>query len=527
MSKQLIKIKKIDFELCVKSFFNEMMAENFIKNFESYSLNDLINNKNIRPTLWKIFLYILPVSLNNNNIDNILTEWIKIILKQREQYHKLYEKYLNNNNSDNNNENNNNNNDTNDNGNNDNNNNKNLETLKKDSEIKKLINLDLVRTYQDLELFHDDKYITMLFNILYIFNKENKNLEYKQGMNELLSVFFLAFYPFYFLNEKKNSNEDLLNFTSSKENINLHKNEIYNFIHDENEFESDLYFIYDSLMKNGIEDLFELNFKNGEIKNFDYKKYEIFNNEYVYDENDDNQNKLNFRCTLLIKEKLKKIDFELYNHLQSINLSCNIFLQRWLKCIFNREFDYEDVLILWDGIFSNFYFDKKYDKYGFVFIDLIALGMIIRIRDTLLLCDQNDCFIRLFKYSKIPNTNDLVVLAQKINLLIDDIKKGKKINIGKFLDIPSLDKDVKEDNNNNIFKVWSQVKKISANVFNGINAKNKKKINDKQISEINSNEEALNILDGLYNKYSDKMTYDDNLSMYNAITYLRKKNEEK
>ena len=64
-------------------------------------------------------------------------------------------------------------------------------------------------------------------------------------------------------------------------------------------------------------------------------------------------------------------------------------------------------------------------------------------------------------------------------------------------------------------------------MFNGINAKNKKKINDKQNSEINSNEEALNILDGLYNKYSDKMTYDDNLSMYNAITYLRKKNEEK
>ena len=84
------------------------------------------------------------------------------------------------------------------------------------------------------------------------------------------------------------------------------------------------------------------------------------------------------------------------------------------------------MFILWDGIFSNFYFDKNNKNYGFKFIDLIALGMIIRIRDTLLLCDQNDCFIRLFKYSSIPDINELVVLEKYWRIFRNSFFRAKK-----------------------------------------------------------------------------------------------------
>ena len=555
MLKQLIEIKKLDFHLCKKSFFDEILTENFLNNFESYSLKGLVSKKNIRATIWKIFLNIFPIP-NNKNIENILCNWIEIIISYRKEYHKLCEKYLDNqnvteesllqskNNNDNtnndnnnannnntnknnnddeniNNENNNNkdntNNDNNINTNKDNKNDNKKESINIDFETKKLINLDLVRTYQDLNLFHDEKILTQLCNILYIYYKENLDISYKQGMNELISVFFLAFYPFYFSNNKKYTKEELLQFISTKENIILHQNEIYYFFHDEDEIASDLYFIFNSLMKNGIDDLYIINFKEDNIKNEDYKKYELFQNEFVLEENDEIQTILNCRCTLIVKEKLKKLDYELFNHLQSINLNCNIFLQRWLKCIFNREFDYEDVFILWDGIFSNFYFDKNNKNYGFKFIDLIALGMIIRIRDTLLLCDQNDCFIRLFKYSNIPDINELVVLAQKLNLLIEDINKGKKKKIGEFLEIPSLEQKNNEKTFNKYFnKMKGFLKNIKNNFYEKDNQKNVQNL------EINTNEEAFNILDGVYNKYSGNMTYDDNLAMYSAIDFLRK-----
>ena len=60
------------------------------------------------------------------------------------------------------------------------------------------------------------------------------------------------------------------------------------------------------------------------------------------------------------------------------------------------------------------------------------------------------------------------------------------------------------------------LKNIKNNFYEKDNQKNVQNL------EINTNEEAFNILDGIYNKYSGNMTYDDNLAMYNAIDFLRK-----
>ena len=76
-------------------------------------------------------------------------------------------------------------------------------------------------------------------------------------------------------------------------------------------------------MKRGLKELFET-FKGTEKHIIDYKKYQLFSNQLEEEPTDDMQNPLNIRCTLIIKEKLKSIDPELYQHFKKIGLNCKM-----------------------------------------------------------------------------------------------------------------------------------------------------------------------------------------------------------
>ena len=126
---------------------------------------------------------------------------------------------------------------------------------------------------------------------------------------------------------------------------------------------------------------------------------------------------------MIIKEKLKAIDPDLYQHFKKIGLSCTIFLQRWLKCMFDREFELKDVFPIWDAIFAT---PDSQNGYGLVFLDYIAISMILRIRKQLLECDQNECFMTLFKYPHIDNISELVIFSNNLQIAIEEILHGKR-----------------------------------------------------------------------------------------------------
>ena len=63
----------------------------------------------------------------------------------------------------------------------------------------------------------------MMVNILFLWSKENRDISYKQGMNELLAVILFGFYPFYHKTEKIDINNLLTNSANAKE--------IYLFLH--------------------------------------------------------------------------------------------------------------------------------------------------------------------------------------------------------------------------------------------------------------------------------------------------------
>ena len=402
----LIETKKYNKKDCVNEFVRDLIQGNGVENFRKYSLNGELDKYHIRGMAWKIFMEVLPET-------ETLEQWVETIDNLRKEYKKKAKTILKTQkfkgdplsgmamtNSDN----------------------STWKTYYADNDTKKLINLDLDRTFQELEIFHQAKIKSSLADILFMWNKENLDVGYQQGMNDILAVTFLGLYPCYFKNTKKLGKNEILKISSEQISAIQNAEDIYDFFHDEDELYSDLYFCFSKLMKRGLKELFET-FKGTEKHIIDYKKYQLFSNQLEEEPTDDMQNPLNIRCTLIIKEKLKSIDPELYQHFKKIGLNCGIFLQRWLKCMFDREFELKDIFIIWDAIFAT---PDAQNGYGLVFLDYIAISMILRIRKTLLDSDQNECFTTLFKYPTIENMAELVIFSNNLQIAVEEMISGKR-----------------------------------------------------------------------------------------------------
>ena len=401
----LIETKKYNKKDCVNEFVRDLIQGNGVENFRKYSLNGELDKYHIRGMAWKIFMEVLPET-------ETLEQWVETIDNLRKEYKKKSKTILKTQkfkgdplsgmamtNSDN----------------------STWKTYYADNDTKKLINLDLDRTFQELEIFHQAKIKSSLADILFMWNKENLDVGYQQGMNDILAVTFLGLYPCYFKNTKKLGKDEILKISSEQISAIQNAEDIYDFFHDEDELYSDLYYCYTKLMKRGLKELFQT--IKGNEKLVDYKKYELFHNQLEQDSTDDMQNPLSIRCTLIIKEKLKSIDPDLYQHFKKIGLNCGIFLQRWLKCMFDREFELKDIFIIWDAIFAT---PDAQNGYGLVFLDYIAISMILRIRKTLLDSDQNECFTTLFKYPTIENMAELVIFSNNLQIAVEEMISGKR-----------------------------------------------------------------------------------------------------
>ncbi|GAW11211.1 hypothetical protein ANO14919_005530 [Xylariales sp. No.14919] len=87
---------------------------------------------------------------------------------------------------------------------------------------------------------------------------------------------------------------------------------------------------------------------------------------------------------------LYKVDPELSVHLKNIEVLPQIFLIRWIRLLFSREFPFDQMLALWDTLFS---VDPT-----FKLISLICTSMLLRIRWDLLESDYSVALQLLLKY---------------------------------------------------------------------------------------------------------------------------------
>uniref|UniRef100_A0A1B6DKW6 Rab-GAP TBC domain-containing protein n=1 Tax=Clastoptera arizonana TaxID=38151 RepID=A0A1B6DKW6_9HEMI len=127
-----------------------------------------------------------------------------------------------------------------------------------------------------------------------------------------------------------------------------------------------------------------------------------------------------------IKEKLfAPNDPELFQHLVKLDISLPLFGIRWLRLLFGREFPLQDLLVLWDAIFS--------EGTKFHLVNYIVVAMLKAIRHQLLSSDYTDCLTLLMHYPTIMDISYIIDTA----LHLKDPKAFSKPTMTPFPQFPS------------------------------------------------------------------------------------------
>ena len=518
----LWKVKKT-LSPCISAFSNYFLNLGDMSvlklKFINLCKNSDLENEQIRPMAWKIFFKVLPSEDNSN-----LETWILKTISDRQKFEIIKRKYDFNSfaNISNDNKNNNKNNIINNNNiNNNQSNNNNFDKNFKRYDLKNLIEQDINRTFQNLKLFQDTCVKELLSSILFYWSiqPENKKTSYLQGMNDLLSILFFAFFPFYFSEKRKslinNNNNDI-----NKVNTELYPKEeqqfllslckdpiknsksLYLFFHDEKFISHDLFTIFSSMMTFGIKNLYESpNYKNNDSN--------IAQEDFLNFKAQEKQIDIVYKRALdIYHNKLRNYDQDLFTYLIKHKIDPTTFMVRWLRCLFCREFTYKVSIQLWDIIFLEEFFqgDNKLQ-----FIDYLCMAMYENIRDEIMIGHEEEILKLLFRYPQIETPKNLIKNAYKIRSFFEfsqyqnhgnkaDFNKEVKINLNK-------DKGNNFDKNNNYNNI-NKKKEIKM-------TKKEKEIYDFNKKDINQNPKQSNI--NTMNK-NNKFETDFKIS-YNQIPY--------
>ena len=282
-----------------------------------------------------------------------------------------------------------------------------------DRALLSLIKLDVDRTFQDLDLFHDNKVKEILCKILYVFSKDNPDPSYCQGMNEILGTLFYSFLSSFRFNK----------FTKEEQNENnngkiTNEEMLYYYLVDNNYIENDLFIIYSELMSRNMTVLYMYNDDRFRKKENEVK-YDIKNlKEEELEKSEESD--LYKRIKKIFYIYLPKIDKQYFDYLVDY-LEPNLFLLRWLLCILDREISLKHVLWIWDCIlfyeFVEFTFIKKEvntNEKRLNFLDMVCLEMILDLKP---LVTTNDQSIILCRFMKFPDEKNIrEIIKKSVNL---------------------------------------------------------------------------------------------------------------
>ena len=204
----------------------------------------------------------------------------------------------------------------------------NYKTIIKEDEfdLLNLIKIDIQRTYQENEIFKLDIVKKKLVTVLYIYAKENEELGYQQGMSDICGVFLYVLYKDFYLYNTSKYKDNILGSKTTEEKLNLNIKDIMNC--DECELKKRTYILYYIYLKENEPKLFDV----------------LIN--YVYPE---------------------------------------LFMMRWYLCVFTREFNLSQVLLIWDLIIMYEYVEtqlinKEQIQTHLNFIEGVALSMLIQFK---------------------------------------------------------------------------------------------------------------------------------------------------
>ena len=182
---------------------------------------------------------------------------------------------------------------------------------------------------------------SMLLEILFIYCKLNRDISYRQGMHEVLApVLWVVSCDAIDPSSARNDDSGLADI----ENACLKHDYI----------EHDAFSLFSNIMQT-VRTFYELSSSS------EQPGFSLANNTPIVQ-----------RSKRIHQHFLQLTDPELAEHLTAIEILPQIFLIRWIRLLFGREFPFEDVLSLWDSLFAE---DPELEL-----IDLISVSMLLRIR---------------------------------------------------------------------------------------------------------------------------------------------------
>jgi hypothetical protein len=85
--------------------------------------------------------------------------------------------------------------------------------------------------------------------------------------------------------------------------------------------------------------------------------------------------------------------------------------QRWFKCLFKREFPFNDTCTIWDYILAH---ELEKNSGMLLYVDYVVLAMIEYVKNTLLSRDSNGIFEIFLNYPKISQITTILNMADGI-----------------------------------------------------------------------------------------------------------------
>ncbi|XVE71885.1 hypothetical protein DITRI_Ditri10aG0187700 [Diplodiscus trichospermus] len=134
---------------------------------------------------------------------------------------------------------------------------------------------------------------------------------------------------------------------------------------------------------------------------------------------------------------LSIVDSSLHSHLIELGVEPQYFALRWLRVLFGREFSLQDLLVVWDEIFTanNSPLDNKASEYDEnssfkilnshrgALIAAMAVSMILYMRSSLLATENaTSCLQRLLNFPENINLEKLIAKAKSLQILALDSK---------------------------------------------------------------------------------------------------------
>lgn len=255
-----------------------------------------------------------------------------------------------------------------------------------DSELKKLVRQDVVRTFPEVEFFQSQRIRDLMVTVLFCYARQHPQIGYRQGMHEVLAPLIFVLHCDHQTHQHAQEMDPAPNVLQE--------------LMDEAYLEHDAFALFEGVMK-GLESWYVVT----EHPNHPNPRSTMLTAQpFARPQDVGPTNQLVQKLTTIHDTLLQRHDPALYNHLARLEIPPQIYGIRWIRLLFGREFPLQDLLMVWDAIFSDIH-------PSFPLVDYLTVAMLSFIREPLLTGDYTTCLKFLMRYPAAADVQYIIQLA--------------------------------------------------------------------------------------------------------------------